>query len=163
MKTYFDMTIKEKEQNGYPKLPTNKMLLSAVNEFLKWVKDNNVHFLSSEFKVYSKKYNYAGTADFLAKIGNKLVLGDIKTSSGIWDEMHLQTASYKHAYQEEFPDQKIDHTVIVRCGKKGTEEKPDFEIMEMNEFEKNFNAFYGALILYRRLKEMKFNNLIQKQ
>lgn len=136
------------------KLPTNEMLRNAVNQFLDWVKTNKVKFEHSELRVYSQKYKVAGTLDFVAIIDSKRIVGDIKTSSGCWDEYHLQTAFYKCAFQEEFPDKQIAHTVIVRCGKDGS-----FEIKEMNEYEKNLEAFVGALALYRRLKEMKFNNL----
>ena len=65
---------------------------------------------------------------------------------------YLQVAAYRQAIQEEFPELKINHTVIVRCGKDGS-----FEVKEMNDFNRNMKAFLGALALYRRLKEMKYN------
>ena len=136
-----------------PETPTNPMLAKAVEQFLTWEKEKNVKFIFSEKRVYSRKYDYCGTFDFLAEINGKLVLADIKTSTGIWDEYWLQTAAYKLALQEEFPETKVSHSLIIRCGKDGS-----FEIQEMNDFEKNANAFLGALILYRRMKEMKFIN-----
>jgi hypothetical protein len=103
----------------------------------------------------SLKHGYCGTCDFTAKQGDKLILGDIKTSSGIWNEYWYQCAAYKLALEEEYTQFKIDHTAIIRCGKDGT-----FEIKELNDYEKNVEAFLGALTLYRREKEMKFLNYI---
>lgn len=135
--------------------PINPILKKSFKQFLDWAKTNKVQFKSSERKVYSKQYDFCGTLDFTAVINGKRVIGDIKTSSGIWDEYWLQTAAYKQALQEEFPSLPIDHTVIVRCGKDGS-----FEVKEMNHFERNIKAFLGALSLYRWQKEMKFQTLI---
>lgn len=138
-----------------PEIPTNETLKKAVEQFLEWKEKHKVKFLESEKKVASLKYEFCGTCDLIAEIDDKVVLGDIKTSSGVWNEYWLQTAAYKGAYLEEFPDKKIDHTLILRCGKDGV-----FEVKELNDFEKNYNAFVAALILYRREKEMKFLNYI---
>lgn len=144
-------------QGSKPNMPTNPKLKESAEKFLNWIKEFDVKFIASEQKVMSKKYKFAGTFDFLATVKGKIVLGDIKTSSGIYDEMWLQTAAYKGAYLEEFADKHIDHTLIFRCGKDGS-----FEVKELNDYEKNYNAFVSALILYRRLKEMKFLNYINQ-
>jgi len=133
-----------------PKPPVNEMMLNATKLFLKWVKDNDVEFLHSERKVYSKKYNYAGTCDFVAKIGGKMIVGDIKTSTGIYDEYFFQTAAYQQALMEEFPEYKFDSNVIIRTGKDGS-----FEIGESVQFKENIKAFLGALAIYNRQQELK--------
>jgi hypothetical protein len=133
--------------------PVNDMLKKSFEQFKSWVKDNEVEFKSSERKVVSLKYGFCGTLDATAVIKGKNVIVDIKTSSGIWDEYWLQTAAYKEALQEEFPDLPVDHTIIIRCGKDGA-----FEIKEMNNFEQNLQGFLGALALHRCLKQLKFQN-----
>lgn len=143
----------EKHIKGFkPELPVNPILQESAKQFLKWEKENNVVFKASEKKVLSLKYSYVGTLDFTATINGKRVVGDLKTSNGIWDEYWLQLAAYKQALQEEFPDANVDHTVIVRCGKDGA-----FEVQERDDFDKNIEAFLAALTLHRRIKEMKFN------
>lgn len=137
-------------KGSQPVMPTNPMFKKAVENFLKWVGDNNVKFIASEQKVVSKKYKFCGTFDFLATVDGKIVLGDLKTSSGIYNEQYLQVSAYKGAYLEEFPDKVVDHTLIVRCGKKG-----DFEVKEMNNFEKNYKAFLAALTLHKHMKDTK--------
>jgi cytochrome c2 len=74
--------------------PTNEILQASFAQFKQWEKDNNVEFLSSEKKIYSRKYNYCGTMDFMAIVNGIKVIGDLKTSSGIWDEYFLQVAAY---------------------------------------------------------------------
>lgn len=40
---------------------------------------------------------YGGTADFIAEIGGRLVLGDWKTGAGVYDEAALQLAALRYA------------------------------------------------------------------
>jgi len=105
--------------------------------------------------IYSKKHNYAGKFDFLAEIDGKIWIGDIKTSTGIWDEYLFQTAAYRQAYVEETKT-KVAGEIIVRIGKDGDE----VEIRKStDEFTTpywiNRNAFNHCLKLYRTLEKLK--------
>jgi hypothetical protein len=117
-------------------------------QFVKWAKDNKVEFLESERKVYSKKFQYAGTMDFYCKMKGKYFVGDTKTSSGIYDEMWFQVSAYQQAYQEE-TGAKVDGHLIVRVGKDGS-----IEVQENYDYDKNIVAFNGALLLYKRVQEL---------
>lgn len=124
-----------------------------VNEFRMWAIANDVEFLESEEQVYHKELFYAGTFDFLCKIGEKVYLGDLKTSSGIYNSMFYQTAAYEHALhdrnrREEKPELKIDGHIIVNVKKTGG---IDVRVSYRNE--KNLEAFLAALTLYRREAE----------
>lgn len=154
-KLYFDMTAPERKKQGYPAIPRNKMLKTAVGQFLEWVEKNKVIFKCAEQKVVSLRHKYCGTYDFIAEIDGKLILGDIKTSKGIWDEYWFQLAAYKYALQEEYPTLKIDHTLTLRCGKDGS-----FEVKELDDYAKNIETFLAALTIHRRLKEMKYLQFI---
>lgn len=144
-----------------PDRPINKEANVAIDKFLTWVKEKNVSFIESERIVYSQKLGYAGTLDFIAEIDKKTVLGDFKTSSGIWDEYFLQVAAYQRAWLEEFPEKHIDKTMIVRIGK----EHGEIELQERDnvDYEKNKAGFVSALILYRRLEELKDEAYKKKQ
>ena len=133
-----------------PEEPVNEVIRKATEQFRDWVETNNVKFLESERKVYSKKYNYAGTCDFLAEINGQLIVGDVKTSSGIYDEYFFQTSAYQQALAEEFPDYKFIKNVIVRVGKDGV-----FEVGESTEFTENLKAFLGSLAVYNRQQDLK--------
>jgi hypothetical protein len=143
-----------------PPTPVNEKIKNATNSFLEWVKKDNVKFIENERIVYSKKYNYAGTLDFVAEVNGKLLLGDFKTSSGIWDEYWFQTSAYQQAYTEEFPEAKILGQAIVRIGKDGVLE---VKISEAEDYEPNRIAFNSALNLHRRLKYYKDKAYQEKQ
>jgi hypothetical protein len=136
-----------------PATPINPELKNATDQFLKWISENKVEFLESEKIIYSKEYNYAGTLDFVAKVNGKLMLGDFKTSTGIYDEYFLQTSAYQLAYEEEHPEVKIEGQIIVRIGKDAS-----LEIRENHkrfDYNENAKAFISALTLYRRMTVMK--------
>jgi hypothetical protein len=136
-----------------PDMPVNKDLQDSVNQFLAWVKVNNVEFLLSEQQIFSKKYNYTGTLDFICKIDGNLYIGDLKTSSGIYPEYLIQTAAYRAARSEEFPNETYKGQLILRIGREG-----GFEIAIVNNdewYKKMFTAFTNALELFRNMEQIK--------
>lgn len=134
-----------------PEAPVNEGLRESTERFLKWQKEHDVKFLSSEQVIYSKKYGYTGTLDFICQYEGKLILGDLKTSNGIYPEMWLQTAAYRQAREEEFPAEKYQGQAIIRIGKDGTF---DFQ-EEEKDFEKHIAGFLYAKGLYETIKEME--------
>lgn len=130
----------------------NEQLQNTVDAFLAWEEENKIEWIHSEVKVYSKEHNFAGTFDFIAKINGKMMLGDFKTSSGIYPEMFAQTSAYQIAYQEEHPEAHFDGQIIVNIRKDGT-----FEHLESDalSYKRDKQAFLNALGLYRWTKENK--------
>jgi len=126
---------------------------NSADRFLDWVKQNDVKFLLSEQMVYSKKYNYCGTLDFACKIGDKLLLGDIKTSNQIDRvEYGAQLAAYKIAREEEFGD-KFDGCILIRIGKKDAEFE-HWKISKKN-IKKYEKLFLNILKTYNSIKEVE--------
>ncbi len=121
----------------------------GVEAFHKWLDAHKVVIKASERLVFSKEYYYAGTCDFVAEIDGVLSVGDIKTSSGIYPEMLMQTAAYQNAMQEE-RGMKFDVRWIVRFDKKTGE----FEAKPYYNFDLDFSGFKAALALQKTLKEM---------
>lgn len=119
----------------------------GVEAFHKWMDAHKIEILASERRIFSKEHFYAGTCDFVAKIDGVMGVGDIKTSSGIYPEMRLQTAAYQHALQEE---KKMEFPVrwIIRFDKKTGE----FEAKSFYEFDLDFQGFLAALKLHRTLQ-----------
>lgn len=134
-----------------PEPPVNKTLKKAVEVFVKWVKDNNVKFIASEQPVYSKKYDYCGTVDFICEINGKRYIGDLKTSKGIYAEYHMQLAAYRYALEEEH---QISYAgcLIVRIPK---EEDDVVEIAHINNYQHNAKAFLYALNLTKTTNLLK--------
>ena len=136
-----------------PPMPINEGLKNSVLKFLEWVEKDKVKFLVSEQIIFSRKFRYTGTLDFICKIGKDLYIGDLKTSSGIYSEMWLQTSAYRYAREEEFPSEKYKGQLIIRIGKEG-----DFEIVKVSEkkiYEEMLVGFFSALKLYQTMEKLK--------
>ena len=121
-----------------------------VANFINWARTEQVEFLASEKQVYSEKYWFCGTYDFLAKIDNKTYLGDIKTSSNIYPEMWAQCAGYQICQQEMNPDQRIDGHLIVNLKKDGS-----IQVKKSFDYAGYRKMFLGALAIYRQLNDAK--------
>ena len=135
-----------------PELPTIPKVRNGVDAFLKWIDENKVEFKLSEQKIYSKKYKVAGTLDWTAIVNGVPTMGDIKTSNFFDQKMFWQVSAYQHARQEEYPEEKYDQQVIVRCSKEG-----ELEVVYSKDYKKNIKAFAACVTIFNRLKELKKN------
>ena len=90
----------------------------CLKAFLKFIKTFSIQRNFGERKVYSKKYNYAGTLDFYGLVNDKNTIVDYKTSSAIYPSYFLQLAAYAHALEEELKIE-VEQTMIVRLSKNG--------------------------------------------
>jgi hypothetical protein len=134
--------------------PVSEQVKKMVDNFIDWATKNKVKFLASERQVYSEKYFFCGTYDFLCEIDNKIWLGDIKTSSGIYPEMFFQTAGYQICEEEMKPELKIDGHLIVNLKKDGTIQEKRSVSNQTNK-----EAFLAALTLYRALESVRGRTL----
>lgn len=138
-----------------PAMPVNPQIRKGVEALLAWTKKNKVKFISSERKVYSKKYQYAGTLDAEIQVnGGELGLIDFKTSSGIYSEMLIQTAAYAKALEEE-AGKKYKHIWILRMPKDGSM----FGSAKNEHVDLYFKSFLGCLDNYRRVMWEKANKI----
>lgn len=136
-----------------PGMPVNPDLQLSVLKFRKWAKQHKVKFLLSEQMIFSRKYKYSGLIDFVCEMDGELYIGDLKTSSGIYPEMMMQTCAYRKAREEEFPGEKYAGQMIVRIGKDGTFE---FAVMRDKKMHKSmFDGFLSALILSKSLETLE--------
>lgn len=132
--------------NATEQIEANPALSLMTDNFLKWIEEAKPKFLASEKIVYSVDKFYAGTLDFLAEIDGKVYLGDIKTGSGIYQDMWLQTAGYQLALEETEPNLKIDGHIIVNITKNGK-----LNVETHYDYETSKQGFLAALTLYRVL------------
>lgn len=134
-----------------PDLPEQGKLAFAAFEH--WWLGSGLKPIRMEQPVWDTELEYAGTIDLVAESSEGLGVIDFKTSKGIWDEHHLQVASYVHAARN-FAD--IRWAKIVRLPKLVSD--PDFEVKNLGEMYKRtktqdqlMNAFRGALAAYKEL------------
>ena len=90
---------------------------NAFLGYLEWEKMTKPKYEAIELKMVSEKYRVGGTADFIARINGTLVLGDFKTSKGIYPEMTAQLAAYRKMYLELQPKAKIESAMILKLDK----------------------------------------------
>jgi hypothetical protein len=65
--------------------------------FLRIEANYKPEWLLSETTVWSDKYDYAGTVDWVARIGGAITLGDTKTGNNVYPEVGLQVAAAANA------------------------------------------------------------------
>lgn len=106
-----------------PEIPEEEEARNGVLAGLKWINENRVTFLEAEKLSYSKKYDFAGIIDSIARVNGKLTILDFKTSSGIYPEMFLQASAYATMY-EEMTKKKIAQVLILHLDKKTGNFKP---------------------------------------
>lgn len=75
-----------------------------MDQFADFVRVCEPEWVASEATVYSRTQSYAGTLDFIARIGGELVIGDVKTGKAIYPEVALQLAAYANAEFVGLPD-----------------------------------------------------------
>lgn len=107
---------------------------------------SNIKFLLAEQSVFSPKYFYAGTFDFLCEIDGKKYICDFKTSTGIYGrEYFYQTAAYRNAIGELGWGKDIEGSIVIRSGKEGG----DLEVRHSLSYEEDFKAFKAAYVIYK--------------
>jgi hypothetical protein len=126
------------------------------------MKAHNVVWLKTEEKIYSRKYDFAGTTDGLAYVDScsdpaccteiykhRLCLVDWKTSNHLSTIYCFQTAAYQQAIQEEH-NSPIESRWVLRLGK-SEEEAGRFEpwFLSNRDFVTDLDAFLACLRLTR--------------
>lgn len=135
-----------------PEMPKNEMVRNGVIAFLDWIKNSGIKITKTESVVYSKKYDYAGWEDWEGTRKGSLIIGDFKSSKGIYDEMRFQLALYWNAREEE-TGKKYDEGQIVQVGKITGE----FNVLTIPRLDylKDLKAALSLIPIKRRLSELK--------
>lgn len=96
----------------------------AFLAYLEWKNRVNLKVIKPELTLLSKIHKFGGTLDALF-VGDKLVLGDWKTSNGIYPDMLVQVAGgYSLLWQEHYPDQPLHGVEIIRFSKPDKADDP---------------------------------------
>ena len=113
---------------------------NRLESFTKWHKEYKPEIISTEQRVFSEKYGYAGTLDVLCKIDGKMSIGDWKTSANIYPHFWLQIASYAQAL-EEMTDIKVEQTFVCQFGAKN---KNGYRFVLSGEWKDHFANFLAV-------------------
>jgi len=124
------------------------------DSFIAWATTNAVKFTASEKRVYSVKHFTAGTLDFACEIDGVKYIGDIKTTSGIYDRTPFaQTAAYQMMWAEmegKEPGEIVDRRIIVNL-KKDKPFDPEKDVYVSTFYEDDIELFMSALTMYRNV------------
>ncbi len=108
--------------------------------YLKFAEEHSVKVYGSEIRLYHKELLYAGTADMIAYVDDKLTLVDFKTSYSVSDMLcGVQLEAYERALVSHELDFKIQQKVIVHLKKDGSYALHSFKVKDA-ECWKVFNA-----------------------
>lgn len=149
------------EEDNVPKLPENEISVRCIDAFLEWEKENDVVYLSSERKIYSEKYNYAGTLDVECLVNGALTLLDFKTSNGIYESYYIQLASYVAAREEE-GSEPFEQILVLRVPKDGSEFEVGL-ISNRDDIDYLFKVFRACLYLYNFNEGFKLEQKIKSK
>jgi hypothetical protein len=132
-------------------MPVNQQVANGVRAFLAWEAAHKVEYVFSERQVASVEHWYAGTLDILAVVDGKLMVVDIKTTTGVYQEMFLQTAGYVIALEEEFRE-PIEGRVIVHLSRDTGAVTPHDVEAEGPGMEADKKGFIACREVFRRIK-----------
>lgn len=138
----------------------------SVQQFGDWLFRASAGFTFAEKLLYSKQWEYPGTADCGLVIGldkeePKTAVGDYKIRSGVYAETRLQTAAYQHALQEMGEGNFTDNRYVFLFGRaenKATgvrEFTGDFQAIEHDNYDEDFEIFTYCLATALWLKKFE--------
>lgn len=83
--------------SGRPRDDNPDRVSSYMNSFIRFLTETRPRFIENEVCMFSRAYEYCGTADWIAEIDGKIILGDTKSGKAIYPEAALQVSALAHA------------------------------------------------------------------
>ena len=125
-----------------------KEVVNSYGLFMDWIGKHKVEWLHSEIVVGSEFWMCAGKFDAVAKVNGIVTLIDFKTSKGVYDEYHYQTAGYQLCYEEMKLKPKIEQRMILWIPKTGNKFK---DVVAPKSFREDLTVFLALNRLYKAL------------
>lgn len=130
--------------------------LPAIDAFMQWATKQNIRFLATEQRLYSKELWVAGTCDLIFEKDGKRYIGDIKTYKKLWDRIPMiQCAGYSIMFEEmntvfshpngDTMSKQIHGYCVIRI-------KDDFEVQWCYDPDTDRKLFIAAVELYKGLQ-----------
>lgn len=97
----------------------NESFTAEADKFIVWSKNNNINFVSSEYRVHNKEF--AGSIDLIYRQNTELVISDIKTTS----QIHKESVSWQLSLYRYLLGEKIEKATCIHI-------RPDlFEVVDI--------------------------------
>ncbi len=123
---------------------------TCFDNFLQWKESVHFQLLESELSLISEQNQCGATIDCIASIMGKKCLFDWKTGKGltVYPDHLVQIEAYRHIYDENFPNEKIDGGLhLLRIAK----ENASHALYYWEEIPEAWETF----LLARQLHELK--------
>jgi hypothetical protein len=160
-----------------PVPPTDPQVLSCIEGAYQWMDQHRVIWTQTERKVFSWRWQFAGTMDGLCFVNscddplccptpfeNRLSLIDFKSSNFLSESFVMQVSAYVAAIHEEWDYDttiempRIQDRWLIRMAKtppEGSEKLFETWHMEAQDQDRDFAAFLVCLDLTRTMKDIK--------
>jgi len=114
--------------------------------FMKYLDEHKLNIVSGDIILGSRQDKIGGRADIIIKDdeGNYSIV-DIKTSKFTSPDFHLQVSAYAKMFSEQYDVPLAKKCYLVKFLK----DRPEYEVVEVNDVEKKYSAFLAA----KELKE----------
>ena len=122
----------------------------AFENFKNWCQEHNVVFLESEKHVWSESMWVGGICDLVFTMDGKKYIGDIKTSSRIYNEHFFQMAAYDLCLTDMGEHQDVAGYIVINLKKDG-----EIDLMRADNMKLNREAFLAALTLHKIINSLK--------
>jgi hypothetical protein len=147
--------IEQHLKGGNAPLPDHPKARNSCCIALEWMDSVEWETLEVEKVIFHPEYRYAGKYDWKARINRVKAIPDWKTSKDIYSTYRYQTAAYVKA-EEAMTGETIPDRWICRIDKEGDfDPANDVLYMPPESLEADFEAFLGALKIYRRESEIR--------
>lgn len=123
---------------------------NSVRSFDEWEKGRKVDIIFVERALISEKLGFGGTLDIYGKINGICELIDLKTGSGIYEEMKIQVAGYNHLLIEN--GYQVDRVRILNIPRAESE---TFQEEVVGNIDLYWGIFLNLLDIYQTHKKIK--------
>lgn len=118
-----------------------------------WERQTKVKIVAQEMSLVSERYKFGGTPDAIGRIGSELCLLDWKSSNGLYRDMLVQVAAYKHLWEEHHPDQLLTGGFHICRFAKTHGDFAHYHFPNLDEAWEQFLLFRRAYDIDRELKK----------
>jgi len=119
---------------------------NSIGAGLQFFDAHKIKLVQAESPRWSPTYGFIGTGDAIAYVDGDLTVLDYKTSKRLYSTVFLQLAAYQHAYQEEFPGEKIAKRLAINVGRDGV---LTTESRDNATYDTDFACFLALLTAWR--------------
>jgi hypothetical protein len=117
----------------------------AILSFVAWRTAVKPVTIAADVTVFSEKYGYAGTIDYICKIDGQVYIVDFKTSADVWSEYELQVSAYKKPIESaEFHVEGFTEVADIKLAILQIGYKRNKAGYKWNEIEDKFPLFLAA-------------------